>query len=140
MPDLRTLATQLTLPADSAQTKQLNHYFLSDFLVTVQSIPILHFPLQVRFFLHTPLQLASVLFAATSTPDICGRFFETTDSLRCIGIISMLQLSLGLVLPSVLVYFLESRTGHGFMPHMQVKRWLLQPFQNVEELPKIRRH
>lgn len=94
---------------------------------------------QVRFFLHTPLQLVSVLFAATSTPDICGRFFETTNSLRCIGIISVLQLSLGLVLPSVLVFFLESRSGRGFMPHMQVKRWLMQPYQNVEELPNLRR-
>jgi hypothetical protein len=82
---------------------------------------------QVRFFLHAPLQLASVLFAATSTPDICGMFFESTSSLRCIGIVSALQLTLGLVLPSVMVYFLESRSGRCFMPHMQAKRWLLHP-------------
>ena len=56
---------------------------------------------QVRFFLHAPLQLASVLFAATSTPDICGMFFESTSSLRCIGIVSALQLTLGLVLLAV---------------------------------------
>jgi len=82
---------------------------------------------QVRFFLHAPLQLASVLFAATSTPDICGAFFQATSSLRCIGIISGVQLSLGLVLPSIMVYCLESRSGRVFMPHMQAKRWLLHP-------------
>lgn len=83
--------------------------------------------LQVRFFLHAPLQLASVLFAATSTPDICGAFFDSTSSLRCIGIISAVQLSLGLVLPSLMVYFLEGRSGRVFLPHMQAKRWLLHP-------------
>jgi hypothetical protein len=82
---------------------------------------------QVRFFLHAPLQLASVLFAATSTPDICGLFFESTSSLRCIGIVSALQLTLGLVLPSAMVYFLESRSGRCFMPHMQAKLWLPHP-------------
>lgn len=83
--------------------------------------------LQVRFFLHAPLQLASVLFAATSTPDICGAFFDSTSSLRCIGIISAVQLSLGLVLPSLMVYLLEGRSGRVFLPHMQAKRWLLHP-------------
>lgn len=83
---------------------------------------------QVRFFLHAPLQLASVLFAATSTPDICGAFFDSsTSSLRCIGIISAVQLSLGLVLPSLMVYLLEGRSGRVFLPHMQAKRWLLHP-------------
>ncbi|KAF6257539.1 hypothetical protein COO60DRAFT_1523258 [Scenedesmus sp. NREL 46B-D3] len=83
--------------------------------------------LQVRFFLHAPLQLASVLFAATSTPDICGAFFDSTSSLRCIGIISAVQLSLGLVLPSLMVYLLEGRSRRAFLPHMQAKRWLLHP-------------
>jgi hypothetical protein len=83
--------------------------------------------LQVRFFLHAPLQLASVLFAATSTPDICGAFFDSTSSLRCVGIISAVQLSLGLVLPSLMVYLLEGRSGRVFLPHMQAKRWLLHP-------------
>lgn len=83
--------------------------------------------MQVRFFLHAPLQLASVLFAATSTPDLCGMLLQSTSSLRCIGLISGLQLTLGLLVPSVLVYFLESRSGRTFMPHMQAKRWLLSP-------------
>jgi glyceraldehyde 3-phosphate dehydrogenase len=33
--------------------------------------------------------------------------------------------AVGLVLPSAMVYFLESRSGRCFMPHMQAKRWLL---------------
>ncbi len=82
--------------------------------------------MQVRFFLHAPLQLASVLFAATSTPDVCGSLLQgNTSSLRCIGMISVLQLSLGLLLPSAIVYYLEGRGGsRSFMPHMQAKRWL----------------
>jgi hypothetical protein len=83
--------------------------------------------LQVRFFLHAPLQLASVLFAAMSTPEICGAFFESTSNVRCVGILSALQLSLGLLLPSVCVYFMEGRPGRAFLPHMQAKRWLLNP-------------
>eukprot|EP00878_Enallax_costatus_P017333 GHUV01018204.1.p1 GENE.GHUV01018204.1~~GHUV01018204.1.p1 ORF type:complete len:568 (+),score=175.64 GHUV01018204.1:651-2354(+) len=79
--------------------------------------------LQVRFFLHAPLQLASVLFAATTTPDICGALLDNTSSVRCIGIVSGLQLTLGLVLPSLLVYCLESKPNHAFLPHMQAKRW-----------------
>jgi hypothetical protein len=83
--------------------------------------------LQVRFFLHAPLQLASVLFAATSTPDVCGAFFDSTSSFRCVGIVSMVQLSLGLVLPSLMVYLLEGRPGRVFLPHMQAKRFLMHP-------------
>lgn len=81
--------------------------------------------LQVRFFLHAPLQLASVLFAAMSTPEICGAFFESTPNIRCVGVISALQLSLGLLLPSICVYFLEGRSSRAFLPHMQAKRWLV---------------
>lgn len=84
-----------------------------------------HLLLQVRFFLHAPLQLASVLFAAMSTPEICGAFFESTSNIPCVGIISALQLSLGLLLPSVCVYFLEGKSGRAFLPHMQAKRWLM---------------
>lgn len=82
---------------------------------------------QVRFFLHAPLQLVSVLFAATSTSDICGRLLDGTSGLRCIAVISALQLSLGLLLPAALVHFLEARGGRCFLPHMQAKRWLLHP-------------
>ena len=82
---------------------------------------------QVRFFLHTPLQLASVLFAATSTPALCGRLWGRTDSLACAASVSALQLALGLALPGALVYVLEGRTGRGFMPHVAVKRPLLHP-------------
>lgn len=85
----------------------------------------LSLPLQVRFFLHAPLQLASVLFAAMSTPEICGAFFDSTSNPQCVGIISALQLSLGLLLPSICVYFLERRSGRVFLPHMQAKRWLV---------------
>ncbi|KAF8070963.1 mug157-like protein [Scenedesmus sp. PABB004] len=59
---------------------------------------------QVRFFLHAPLQLVSVLFVATSTPDVCDALVAGgAASLRCVGAMAALQLSLGLVLPSVVV-------------------------------------
>lgn len=81
--------------------------------------------MQVRFFLHAPLQLASVLFAAMSTPEICGAFFESTSNIRCVGIVSAVQLSLGLLLPSICVYFCEGRPCRAFLPHMQAKRGCL---------------
>jgi hypothetical protein len=86
--------------------------------------------LQVRFFLHAPLQLASVLFAALSTPNICGAVFESTNNIRCIGLVSALQVSLGLVVPSLCVWLLEGRSGPGrqFLPHAQVKPQLKYTF------------
>lgn len=83
--------------------------------------------LQVRFFLHAPLQLASVLFAAMSTPEICGAFFDSTSNIRCVGVISVIQLSLGLLLPSICLHLLDGRLGRAFLPHMQAKRWLMNP-------------
>jgi len=55
--------------------------------------------LQMRFLLHAPLQLASVLFAASSTTEVCGRFFASNTSLGCMGAVSLMQLSLGVFIP-----------------------------------------
>ena len=54
---------------------------------------------QMRFLLHAPLQLASVLFAASSTTEVCGRFFASNTSLGCMGAVSLMQLSLGVFIP-----------------------------------------
>lgn len=59
--------------------------------------------LQMRFFLHAPLQLASVLFAASSTTDVCSRFLSSTTGLGCMSLVSLLQLSVGVVIPSLMV-------------------------------------
>ena len=85
--------------------------------------------LHVRFFLHAPLQLASVLFAASATTDVCTRIFASTSGLGCMSVVSALQLSLGVVVPSVLVHVLEMRVSPGDkpqLPHVQAKRWMLQ--------------
>ena len=34
---------------------------------------------QMRFLLHAPLQLASVLFAASATTEVCGALFGSTS-------------------------------------------------------------
>lgn len=83
---------------------------------------------KVRSLLHAPLQLASVLFAAASTTDLCTRAFGSTTGLRCMGAVSLLQLSIGVGLPSVLVHVLDARAaGKKYLPHVQAKRWLVQP-------------
>ena len=82
---------------------------------------------QVRFFLHAPLQLASVLLAASATTDVCSRLLAAPSGVRCMGVVSALQLSLGVVLPAVLSHTLDARCGaRRSLPHVQAKRWLLQ--------------
>ena len=84
----------------------------------------------MRFFLQAPLQMASVLLAASSTSGVCSALLGSRSSLHCLGVISMLQLSLGLLLPSAVIWALEAKTGragHTFMPHCVAKRWLLRP-------------
>jgi hypothetical protein len=84
--------------------------------------------LQVRFLLHAPLQLASVLFAASSAAVVCEPLSTHSSSLQCMALVSGMQLTLGLVLPSALVCYLDSRKGsRTCMPHMQAKRWLVPP-------------
>lgn len=81
----------------------------------------------MRFLLHAPLQLASVLFAAASTTQVCGRFFASTTSLGCMGAVSLMQLSLGVFIPGIMCHVLDMRsTDKPYLPHVQAKRWLLQ--------------
>ena len=82
---------------------------------------------RVRSLLHAPLQLASVLFAAAATTDLCTWAFGSVAGARCMGAVSLLQLSLGVGLPAVLVHVLDSRAGaKPYLPHVQAKRWLVQ--------------
>jgi hypothetical protein len=84
---------------------------------------------QMRFLLHAPLQLASVLFAASSTTEVCGRFFASNTSLGCMGAVSLMQLSLGVFIPGIMCHLLDMRGSPDkpYLPHVQAKRWLLQP-------------
>ncbi|KAI7838043.1 hypothetical protein COHA_008127 [Chlorella ohadii] len=85
--------------------------------------------LVMRFLLHAPLQLASVLFAASSTTEVCGRFFASNTSLGCMGAVSLMQLSLGVFIPGIMCHLLDMRGSPDkpYLPHVQAKRWLLQP-------------
>lgn len=82
----------------------------------------------MRFLLHAPLQLASVLFAASATTEVCGLLYGSTSGLGCMGTVSFMQLSLGVVVPSLLQHVLDlhSPAGKPYLPHVQAKRWLLQ--------------
>lgn len=70
-----------------------------------------YFPMQRRVFLHRPLQLASVLFAAASTGGLCARAFESTASPGCWGLVSCVQLTIGVIVPHLLVFCLDVRTA-----------------------------
>lgn len=83
------------------------------------------FGLQVHLFLHAPLQLTSVVFAASSTSHVCSTMLSSTRGLECLGLISILQLSVGVITPAILVFALDLRTSRTFLPHVQAKRWLL---------------
>jgi hypothetical protein len=78
----------------------------------------------MRFLLHAPLQLASVLFAASSTTEVCGRFFASTTSLGCMGAMSLMQLSLGVLLPSIMCHALDMRSAAGARRHAAAPRLL----------------
>ena len=94
-------------PADYAQPRVCSYAFSLPPL-----LPHSH-PLQMRFLLHAPLQLASVLFAASSTTEVCGRFFSTTTSLGCMGAVSLMQLSLGVFIPGIMCHLLDMRSTTG---------------------------
>ena len=80
---------------------------------------------QVRFFLHAPLQLATVLLAAASAHHICTALQANTAGAACLSLISAFQMVLGLLVPSFLTFMLDFRVGLGYMPHVQAKYWLL---------------
>lgn len=83
--------------------------------------------LRMRALLHAPLQLASVLFAAASTTQLCTQAFGEPKGLRCMGAVSLLQLLLGVLLPSLAAHLvdLKASTGKHHLPHVQAKRGLL---------------
>ena len=80
--------------------------------------------MQVRFFLHAPLQLVTVLMAAASARDICGVVQASTNGAACLSLISALQMLWGLLIPSFLTFMLDFRVSTGFIPHVQAKTWL----------------
>ncbi len=80
---------------------------------------------QVRFFLHAPLQLATVLLAAASAHSVCTAVQANTTGAACLSLISALQMLLGLLVPSFLTFMLDFRVGSGYMPHVQAKCWLI---------------
>ncbi|GMH44980.1 hypothetical protein BSKO_12937 [Bryopsis sp. KO-2023] len=109
--------------------------------------------IQVRFLLHTPVQLVSIFFAAISTPDLCGNpnpddGQSFSHGFTCVGFISAVQLSLGFVLPALVMHLQDNSIGMGWggehssgggkggdstdrdasltsIPHTQAKRLLL---------------
>lgn len=90
-------------------------------------MPIDLFCVQVRFFLHAPLQLVTVLLAAASAQHICSAVHATGGGAACLSLISAQQLILGLLIPSVLMFALDYRVGSGYMPHIQAKHWAHMP-------------
>ena len=83
--------------------------------------------LQVRFFLHAPLQLATVLLAAATAQHICTAVQASTSGAACLSLISAQQLVLGLLVPSFLTFMLDFRVGKNYMPHIQAKSWAVIP-------------
>ena len=81
---------------------------------------------QMRFLLHAPLQLASVLFAASSTSEVCGRFFASNTGLGCMGAVSLMQLSLGVFIPGIMCHLLDMRsTGEQRHPRARARETML---------------
>lgn len=83
--------------------------------------------MQVRFFLHAPLQLATVLLAAATAQHICTAVQASTSGTACLSLISAQQLVLGLLIPSFLTFMLDFRVGTAYMPHIQAKSWAVIP-------------
>ncbi|DBA75798.1 hypothetical protein WJX77_002902 [Trebouxia sp. C0004] len=81
--------------------------------------------LKVRFFLHAPLQLATVLLAAASAHHICTAVQANTTGAACLSLISALQMLLGLLVPSFLTFMLDFRVSSSYLPHVQAKYRLI---------------
>jgi len=60
--------------------------------------------LKVRFLLHAPMQMASVLFAASCVPEVCVWAFDVPTGGRCLGVMSLIQLVLGVGVPSLMMH------------------------------------
>ncbi|KFM24413.1 hypothetical protein F751_3131 [Auxenochlorella protothecoides] len=59
---------------------------------------------QARSLLQGPLQLASMALAATSTTGLCSAAFGSTRGWACMGLISGLQLGMGVLLPALMLH------------------------------------
>ncbi len=81
--------------------------------------------MQVRFFLHAPLQLATVLLAAASAHHTCTAVQANTTSAACLNLISALQMLLGLLVPSFLTFVLDFRMSSSYLPLVQAKYSLI---------------
>lgn len=107
--------------------------------------------LQARY-LHAPLHLAAVLVAAISSQDLCQALLPSVVgsrdtghdvagggsdgdrnitavsssggqlTLRCASLAAAVQLSIGLVLPGMLLRVIEGPIHRSVLPHMQVRR------------------
>lgn len=84
--------------------------------------------LRVRALLHAPLQLASVVFSAASTPQVCDKAFGVEPTgLRCMAAVSLMQFTVGVLLPSIMIHIVDLRvsTAKHYLPHVQAKRVLM---------------
>ena len=96
--------------------------------LAVGFVALLTAGLRVRTLLHAPLQLASVIFSAASTPQVCAKAFGVEPTgLRCMAAVSLLQFTVGVVLPSIMVHIVDLRTSTAkhYLPHVQAKRGLM---------------
>lgn len=84
--------------------------------------------LKVRFFLHAPLQLATVLLAAASAHHICTAVQANTTGAACLSLVSALQMLLGLLVPSFLTFMLDFRVSSSYLPHVQAKYRLIPQY------------
>ena len=97
----------------------------------VQSLHGVHLyclDVQVRFFLHAPLQLATVLLAAASAHHICTAVQANTTGAACLSLVSALQMLLGLLVPSFLTFMLDFRVSSSYLPHVQAKYRLIPQY------------
>ena len=81
--------------------------------------------MQVRFFWHVPLQLASIVLAAGGAPHICRALQANASGTACLSLVTALQMLMGLAVPSFLTFLLDFRISSGYMPHVQPNAWLL---------------
>eukprot|EP01025_Chloroclados_australasicus_P023062 TRINITY_DN23537_c0_g3_i1.p1 TRINITY_DN23537_c0_g3~~TRINITY_DN23537_c0_g3_i1.p1 ORF type:complete len:644 (-),score=74.39 TRINITY_DN23537_c0_g3_i1:180-2111(-) len=93
------------------------------FLLGLTLLMLMFLGVQIRFLLNAPLQLASVLFAALISGDFCPLVgIKDPESTRCLHVIMVIQMLLGLLVPSILLQFYNNYFPRSMLPHVSIRR------------------
>ena len=77
-------------------------------------------PVQARLHVHVPLQVLHVVLSAGLPGAVCTACYQGTAQLPCVRRMHALQMLVGLVMPTALVYLIERRFRAVFLRRFHI--------------------